>query len=81
MRPYAQVSIFNDIIRTYPSKTKSSNQPTFVFNIIILLTLKIKYFLTIYINHPNDLNEFQVKYSFLNVSFTYVNLHRKFYIH
>jgi hypothetical protein len=51
-----------------------------LFNNIILLTLKIGYLLTKYIEHENGLKEFQVKYGFLNVPFTCINLLKKFYM-
>jgi len=53
-------------------------QPMSLFN-IILLTLKIGNLLTIY-QHENGLKEFQVKYGFLNVPFTCINLFRKFHM-
>jgi len=55
-------------------KNKCWKQPMFLFNNVILLTLKIGYLLTIYIKHENDLKEFQMKYGFLNVPFTCINL-------
>jgi hypothetical protein len=61
-------------------KNKCWKQPMSLFNNIILLTLKIRYLLSIYIKHENGLKEFQVKYGFLNVPFTCINLFRKFYM-
>ncbi len=59
-------------------KNKCWKQPMSLFN-IILLTLKIGNLLIIY-QHENGLKEFQVKYGFLNVSFTCINLFRKFHM-
>jgi hypothetical protein len=59
-------------------KNKYWKQPISLFNNIILLTLKIGYLLTIYSKHENGLKEFQVKYGFLNVPFTCINLLKKF---
>jgi hypothetical protein len=44
------------------------------------INIKNMIFFTIYINHENGLKEFQVKYDFLNVPFTCINLFRKFYM-
>jgi hypothetical protein len=44
------------------------------------IDMKIGYLLIIYIKHENGLKEFQVKYGFLNVRFTCINLFRKFYM-
>jgi hypothetical protein len=59
---------------------KCWKQPMSLFNNFILLTLKIGYLLSICITHENGLEEFQVKYGFLNVPFTCTNLFRKFYM-
>jgi len=59
-------------------KNKRWKQPMSLFN-IILLTLKIGNLLIIY-QHENGLKEFQVKYGFLNVPFTCINLFRKFHM-
>jgi hypothetical protein len=54
-------------------KNKSWKQPMSLFNNIILFTLKVGYFLIIYIKHENGLKEFHVKYGFLNVPILFIS--------
>jgi hypothetical protein len=59
---------------------KQMLKATYVFIQHHFTNIENRIFFTIYINHENGLKEFQVKYGFLNVPFTCINLFTKFYM-